>query len=287
MRVFTLLLSILIIPIVGFTQTDYIGNWEGVIIRAGQRIEQGTLLYLELEGSKESISGYSREEVYKSDNYALKPVTGSIKDNKLSLKQIVIEKSKKSSRIKWCRLQAELTFNEVTGYLEGDYESIDCKRVIGKIILYRTDVKLIKEEVSEKGQYWFKEFLYDMSEGLNAPEIRIKERENFVFQPVFFDFDESDIRPEHFDFLDGMIKVVKGHSDLRVKVIGHTDSDGTDGYNIGLSKRRAEAIIQYFVDHGLKSDRLQFDFKGEKAPIDTNSTSQGKQRNRRVDFSFI
>lgn len=287
MRVFTILLFILIFPIVGFSQTDFNGNWEGVIIRAGQRIEQGTLLYMELNGSKESISGYSREEMYESDNYALKRVTGSVKNGKLSFKQIVIEKSKKSSRIKWCRLQSELAYNKTTGYLEGDYISIDCKRVIGKIILYRTDVKLVKEEVSEKGQFWFKEFLYGMTEGLNAPEVRVKERENFVFQPVFFDFDESNIRPEHFEFLDGMIKVIKGHSDLRVMVIGHTDSDGTDGYNVGLSKRRAEAIIQYFVSHGLKSDRLQFDFKGEKVPIDTNSTSQGKQRNRRVDFSFI
>jgi OmpA-OmpF porin, OOP family len=287
MKVFSVLILTLLIPFFGIVQTNFKGNWEGVVIRAGQKIDQGTLFYIELDGSNESFTGYSREEIRDTDKYALKRISGSSKGDELNLKQIVIEKSSKSSRIKWCRFNAHLIFNQNTGYLEGDYESIDCKRVIGRIILYRTDVKLIKEETSERGQFWFKEFLYDQKEGLNAPEIRLKERENFVFEPVFFDFDESDIRPEHFDFLDGMIKVVKGHSDLRVKVIGHTDSDGTDGYNIELSKRRAKAIIDYFILHGLDADRLQFDFKGEKAPIDTNSTSQGKQRNRRVDFSFI
>jgi len=287
MKFYYLIFTIFFFPFIGVVQTNFNGNWEGIIIRAGYPIEKGTLLYLELEAVNGFFSGYSREEIVNTDKYALKRISGSAKGDIITFKQVSIQKSSISSRIKWCRFQAELTFNKNTGYLEGNYESIDCKRVIGKIILYRTDVKLVKENVSEKGQYWFNEFLYGINEELNAPEIRITEREEFVFQPVFFEFDESDIRPEHLVFIDEMIKVIKGHSDLRVKVIGHTDSDGTDDYNINLSKKRAESIIQYFVHHGLQADRLKFDFKGEKAPIDTNSTSQGKQRNRRVDFSFI
>ena len=84
-----------------------------------------------------------------------------------------------------------------------------------------------------------------------------------------------------------MIKVVEGHTDLRVKVTGHTDADGSDAYNDDLSKRRAEAIIKFFTDRGLSRDRLEFDFKGEKQPVDNNDTPEGKQHNRRVDFKFI
>jgi OOP family OmpA-OmpF porin len=54
-----------------------------------------------------------------------------------------------------------------------------------------------------------------------------------------------------------------------------------------LSKRRAEAIIGFFTAHGLSKDRLEIDFKGESAPVDNNTTPEGKQHNRRVDFSFI
>jgi outer membrane protein OmpA-like peptidoglycan-associated protein len=84
-----------------------------------------------------------------------------------------------------------------------------------------------------------------------------------------------------------MARVVDGHSDLRIKVTGHTDGDGSDEYNINLSKRRAEAIVNYFASLGLSKDRIVIDFKGEKEPIDRNDTPEGKQHNRRVDFSFI
>jgi len=156
-----------------------------------------------------------------------------------------------------------------------------------KIILYKSDFEFSKGKEETISQLWFSQFIIDQKEGLNAPAIRKIERDNFVFEPVFFDFDESTIRHEYKAFLNQLIKVVKGHSDLRVKVTGHTDADGSNQYNDGLSQRRAEAIINYFVAHGLKSDRLVFDFKGEKMPVDTNETKEGKQRNRRVDFRFI
>ena len=287
MKLFITSFLVVLFSFLGYSQVDFSGNWQGVIIRAGQKIDQGTLLHIKFDNPTGELNGTSREEIKDKPNYALKKLSGKANGNNLSFKQIVIQKSTKSSRVKWCRLKADLTYNESTGYLAGEYQSIDCKRVIGRIILFRSELEIESTEETERGQYWFEEFLYAQQEGLNAPEIRLKERNNFVFEPVFFDFDESNIRDEHNEFLNGMINVVKGHSDLRVMVIGHTDSDGTDGYNEGLSERRAKAIIDYFVAHGLDKDRLRFDFKGEKVPIDTNSTSEGKQRNRRVDFKFI
>lgn len=268
-------------------ETIYDGKWQGVVIRAGQSIEDGTLIYAEFAVNGNSVDGRTREEVYNTERFAVKKVGGSIKDGKLSFRQIVVEKSTKTSRMKWCRYSGELTYNETTGYLEGTYESTDCKRVIGKIIMYRSDFVLSREAQPEVSHIWFEHFLRDYKEGLNAPEIRKIERENFVFEPIFFDFDKYDIREEHDDFLKRLIKVVKGHSDLRVRVTGHTDADGSNAYNDTLSRNRARAIIDYFVRHGLSEDRLEFEFKGETVPIDTNSTPEGKQRNRRVDFAFI
>ncbi|MCH2230220.1 MAG: OmpA family protein [Crocinitomicaceae bacterium] len=287
MKIVTSLFLFTLFTAFGYSQINFSGNWQGVIIRAGQKIDEGTLLQLQIDNSSGTLNGISREEIRDKDSYAIKKISSQSEGNNLTFEQIVIQKSTKSSRIKWCRLKANLFYNEKTGYLEGKYESVDCRRNIGQIILFKSNMEIEQTESSERGQYWFEEFLYSQKEGLNAPEIRLKERKNFIFEPVFFDFDKSDIRSEHNDFLNRMIKVVKGHSDLRVMVIGHTDSDGTDSYNIELSKRRAKAIVDYFVANGLNKDRLSFDFKGEMAPIDTNSTSEGKQRNRRVDFQFI
>jgi outer membrane protein OmpA-like peptidoglycan-associated protein len=263
------------------------GNWQGVMIRAGNDMSKGTILYSEFKIVDGVLSGYMREEIYNSDLYALKKINGKLVGEELNFKQVVVEKHKRSSRQKWCRMTGKLNYDPVTGYMSGTYESYDCKRVLGKIILYRSKLNVSKDDEQVSSHIWFDKFVKDFKDGLNAPEIRDLERKNFVFEPVFFDFDKSDIRDEHHDFLDRMIKIVKGHSDLRVKVIGHTDSDGTNQYNDGLSKRRAEAIIEYFMKQGLSRDRLEFDFKGETEPIDTNNTSEGKQRNRRVDFMFI
>ena len=263
------------------------GTWQGVIIQKGKTIDAGTLIYVEFEEADGIISGTTREERYDSPNYSVKSISGKLIDGKLSFKHLVELKSKKSSREKWCRISADLRHNKETGYLIGSYVSTDCRRVMGEIILYRMDFKMTEEAEMESSQIWFKRFVQDYKDGLSAPTIRKIERDNFVFEPIYFDFDKHDVRMEHNHFLDRMIKIVKGHSDLRVQVTGHTDSDGTNRYNDSLSMRRADAITRYFVLRGLSADRLEIDFKGESQPADTNDTPQGKQRNRRVDFKFI
>ena len=85
-----------------------------------------------------------------------------------------------------------------------------------------------------------------------------------------------------------MIEVIAEHSDLRIKITGHTDPDGSDAYNNELSKKRAQAIQDFFVKNGLNADKLVIDFKGEKELINPRDQSEnGKQLNRRVDFIFI
>lgn len=263
------------------------GTWQGLMMRKGTSMKDASMIYFDFENSDGIISGFSREEIYDSEMFSVKKLTGKMKDDQLEFKQIAEIKSNKSSRTKWCRVSATLSYDPATGYLTGQYIATDCRNVVGDFILYRTDFELDKDDDPQNSQIWVEQFVKDFADGLNAPEIRKIERDNFVFEPIFFDYDEFYIREEHSAFLDGMIKIVKGHSDLRVKVTGHTDSDGSDQYNDTLSMNRANTITDYFVRRGLKADRLVIDFKGERSPIDTNSNAKGKQRNRRVDFEFI
>jgi OOP family OmpA-OmpF porin len=265
------------------------GTWQGVMIRKGTKMKDAMLVYFEFDKDSDGfVSGYSREEVYDSDLFSMKKVNGDLNDDgTLHIRQIAETKSNKSSRTTWCRVSASLKYDPVKGYLTGEYVATDCRNVVGDFILYRADFELDKSGEVESSQIWFEQFLKDYADGLSAPEIRKIERDNFVFEPIFFDYDKFDIREEHHAFLDGMIKIVKGHSDLRVRVTGHTDSDGSDQYNDTLSYNRAQAITEYFVRRGLDADRLEIEFKGERSPIDTNNNPKGKQRNRRVDFEFI
>lgn len=263
------------------------GYWRGALIPNGIPIEKGSILMLDLTINQNEVEGISREELYGTETFALKNIKGTRTENNISIKQTVVTKKTSPTKTNWCKMDADLTYNTKTGYLEGTYKSNDCRNVSGKIILYKTDSKPSREIKPNESHHWFDVFIHDLKKGLNAPEIRKIERENFVFTPIYFDYDKAEILPEFYDFLNSMLKIVEGHSDLRIKVIGHTDADGSDAYNDALSKRRAEAIIDYFVKRGLNRDRLEIDFRGEKEPVDSNSTPEGKQKNRRVDFSFI
>lgn len=266
---------------------DLSGTWQGVVIRAGQKMEQGTVLYADFQIVDGVLSGLMREETYNTDYFGLKQIKGSFTEEMLKFEQFVVVNNETAFRSKWCLLKGSLVYDSNTGYLKGQFTSTDCRNVLGEIILYQADFELSQEKQSHATHLWFNSFVKDYNDGLSAPKIRAIERENFVFEPIYFDFDKAEIREEHKEFLDRMIKIVKGHSDLRVLVTGHTDSDGSNSYNDSLSKRRAQAIINYFVAHGLSEDHLKFDFKGETDPAATNNTPEGRQRNRRVDFKFI
>jgi OmpA-OmpF porin, OOP family len=67
-----------------------------------------------------------------------------------------------------------------------------------------------------------------------------------------------------------------------VIAVGHTDSIGTDAYNLKLGQRRAESVKRYLVRQGVSADRVYTDTKGEREPVATNKTADGRARNRRV-----
>lgn len=286
LKTFALFLFLLA-NLLGITQINLSGTWEGILIRDGYKFEQGTPFMANFTISGTTLEGRTRDELFNQEYFAVKKIKGSLNQVELSFKQIVVEKKKSSTKTNWCLIEGKLKYDSITGYLSGKYSSTDCKNNNGKIILYRTKTPFNDQNIGPSSHIWFTNFQKDYKKGYNAPEIREKERKNFVFEPIYFDYDKAEVRPEYKEFLIKMIRVVDGHSDLRIKVTGNTDSDGSEAYNLELSKRRAQALIDFFVSNGLSKDRIEIDFKGETNPIDTNNTPEGKQRNRRVDFSFI
>lgn len=101
---------------------------------------------------------------------------------------------------------------------------------------------------------------------------------------VNFDFDQSYIRPDDVAKLDQDVATLKQLGNTKVEVAGHTDSIGTDEYNMGLSMRRADAVRMYLIDKGIAPDRLIVRGYGESQPIADNETEAGRFRNRRVEL---
>ena len=72
---------------------------------------------------------------------------------------------------------------------------------------------------------------------------------------------------------------------MKLKIVGHTDADGSDEANMKLSKDRAEAVKKALIDiYNISAERLQTDGKGESIPVGDNKTTDGKAQNRRVEF---
>ena len=85
--------------------------------------------------------------------------------------------------------------------------------------------------------------------------------------------------------LNEISKAIKEHAGFKVKVIGHTDSDGSDATNLALSQKRAESVKQALVkDYGIDESQITTDGKGESNPVADNKTKEGKAANRRVEF---
>lgn len=103
---------------------------------------------------------------------------------------------------------------------------------------------------------------------------------------IEFDVDKSDIKPSYHDELAKGAAFIRKYSNQKILVAGHTDSTGNEPYNEALSLRRAESVRAYLAEKfDLDADKLFARGFGEKAPIASNDTVEGRQRNRRVELS--
>lgn len=98
-----------------------------------------------------------------------------------------------------------------------------------------------------------------------------------------FDYNKDSVRPGYHSKIMEVASFLKEYPKTNVVLEGHTDSDGTDAYNLDLSKRRAESIKKYLVDKfGISASRISTKGFGESQPVATNKTKEGRQQNRRV-----
>ncbi len=102
---------------------------------------------------------------------------------------------------------------------------------------------------------------------------------------ILFDLDSAALRPESRATLRELATTFSRYSDINyIDIEGHTDSTGTDEYNMGLSQRRADSVRGYLVDQGVPSARVVARGYGESRPKSSNDTPEGRQLNRRVEI---
>jgi OmpA-OmpF porin, OOP family len=104
---------------------------------------------------------------------------------------------------------------------------------------------------------------------------------------VFFDFDKWDLRPESFLELNRVVKLLKENPAIVIEMSAHTDSYGSDEYNIKLSDNRARSVMEFILAKGIDPSRITSKGYGETKPVAPNDTPENRQLNRRVEFTIV
>ncbi len=117
---------------------------------------------------------------------------------------------------------------------------------------------------------------------------RLEAEGSVTTRGILFDTDSDRLRPESTPTLEEIGGMLRDHPDLRLRITGHTDSQGNDDYNLNLSEQRARAVKAYLQDEfDIDSDRLETVGKGESEPVDSNDTAEGRASNRRVELTDL
>lgn len=104
---------------------------------------------------------------------------------------------------------------------------------------------------------------------------------------IFFEFNSSELKQTSEFELIKLFEFLNENKTIKIKIIGHTDSIGDDHFNLQLSESRARTVVQFLIQKGINSSRLEYVGMGEKKPLAANDTEIGRQLNRRTEFQII
>jgi outer membrane protein OmpA-like peptidoglycan-associated protein len=202
-------------------------------------------------------------------------ITGKVTDENLS----PLEAS-----LKW----SDLSANKNAGELKSD--PITGQYIItipnGSLYSYfaeKSGYYSVSNSIDLSAENSFKEIVVDIV--MNS--ILSLEDKSIKLNNIYFDFDKFDLKPESFTELDRVYKFLSDNPGVKVEISAHTDAVGGDDYNLQLSQRRAEAVVNYLITVGIEPGRLIAKGYGEGIPVADNETDEGRAANRRVEMKIV
>ena len=127
----------------------------------------------------------------------------------------------------------------------------------------------------------------NIGDSLNIELMPIKKGEVFIVKNLFFATNKTRILKTSEEALNDLYMYLARNPQVRIKIIGHTDSVGKDEANQKLSDGRANEVMKDLIERGIAADRIEAEGRGETQPIDTNDTEEGRQNNRRVEIEIL
>ena len=113
-------------------------------------------------------------------------------------------------------------------------------------------------------------------------ETELSEGNQATLYGIRFDVDSDELRADSAETLSALLAVMQKNEDWRIRIVGHTDSQGSESHNQDLSERRAASVKTWLVENGVEASRMETEGKGESEPVADNQTIDGRALNRRV-----
>jgi outer membrane protein OmpA-like peptidoglycan-associated protein len=160
---------------------------------------------------------------------------------------------------------------------------------------FTSELKAFKKNkitISQEG-YFPQVFNFDLTDSLNSfvydNNVALKPIEVgslIGLKNIFFETGKSIIKVESYDELDNLANALLKYPNMKIFIEGHTDNKGNDNANLKLSEDRVNSVINFLVNKKVERKRLNGKGYGSKKPIDNNETEEGRNRNRRVEFTI-
>jgi len=122
---------------------------------------------------------------------------------------------------------------------------------------------------------------------VHDPPLQLNELKEVELRSVLFDFDQSVLTPEATRDLEQVADILRRNKTYFIEVSGHTDIVGAEGYNLDLSRKRAETVLGFLEKKGVSDKRLTVGYFGSEKPVADNETPEGRAQNRRVEFKIL
>jgi flagellar motor protein MotB len=122
---------------------------------------------------------------------------------------------------------------------------------------------------------------------LDISLIKVKVGKKVVLNNILFETGKSVLTKSSYDEIDRLLSILEENQKMRIEISGHTDKTGSEPLNFKLSENRAKAVVDYLVQKGISTSRLEYKGYGSLQPVADNATAAGRAKNRRVEFKIL
>lgn len=285
MKKLILFIGLLAFSLSGFAQ-NVTGNWQGVLTHPNDTagFSDNFAFWLNLEQEGDTITGHSRIELGNSKNFSVMHFKGTFKNKHLDITENAWEESHMGEGvfINWClkRMSFIYHWEDSTETLRGVWSSSkDCGP--GEIYLHRSIKEFSKTTAQSNSYITFKEFRQKLRQEESVLGLKV------IMPKVTFEADKAHLLAESRPILKELKDVLVAYPDIKINILGHTGNIGHDQYNLILSLERALTVKDYLTKLGIQESRLHHHGFGESRPVATNSTEEGRKKNRRIEFEIL